>query len=70
MNVNVDLMEENVIHINGGIMINIYVSVKKRHLCEKDYVWNPATCNSENRNYLTMNDSTIMCVEIIESYKF
>ena len=28
-NVNVDLMEENVIQINGGIMINVYVSVKK-----------------------------------------
>ena len=27
-NVNVDLMEENVIQINGGIMINIDVSVK------------------------------------------
>ena len=27
-NVNVDLMEENVIYINGGIMININVSVK------------------------------------------
>ena len=29
MNVNVDLMEENVIQINGGIMINADVSVKK-----------------------------------------
>ena len=28
-NVNADLMEENVIQINGGIMIN--VSVKKMH---------------------------------------
>ena len=28
MNVNVDLMEENVIQINGGIIINVDVSVK------------------------------------------
>ena len=29
MNVNVNLMEENVIRISGGIMINVDVSVKK-----------------------------------------
>ena len=28
MEVNVNLMEENVIQINGGIMINVEVSVK------------------------------------------
>ena len=28
-NINVDLMEENVIQINGGITINVDVSVKK-----------------------------------------
>ena len=28
VNVNIDLMEENVIQINGGIMINVDVSVK------------------------------------------
>ena len=28
MNVSVDLIEENVIHINGGIRINVDVSVK------------------------------------------
>ena len=27
-NVNFDLMEKNVIHISGGITINVYVSVK------------------------------------------
>ena len=27
MNANVDLMEKNVIQINGGITINVYVSV-------------------------------------------
>ena len=29
VNVNVDLMEKNVIQINGGIMINVDASVKK-----------------------------------------
>ena len=52
MNVNVNLMEKNVIQINGGIMINVDVSVKKIHACEKDYVWNPATCICENGKYL------------------
>ena len=43
---------------------------KKYHKCEKDYVWNPATCNCENGKYLAsiMNDSTIICDEIKESY--
>ena len=42
----------------------------KRHACEKDYVWNPAICNSENRKYLAsiMDASAIMCYEIIESH--
>ena len=25
---------------------------KEHHVCEKDYIWNPATCNCENGNYL------------------
>ena len=43
---------------------------KKIHVCEKDYVWNPATCNCENGKYLAsiMEDSTITCNEVIESY--
>ena len=43
---------------------------KKHHACEKDHVWNPATCNSENGKYLAnfMDDSTITCDEVIESY--
>ena len=51
-NVNVDLMGKNVIQINGGITINVDVSVKKHHVCEKDYIWNPSTCSCENRKYL------------------
>ena len=43
---------------------------KEPHVCEKDYVWNPATCNCENDKYLSsiMNDSVTTCDEIIESY--
>ena len=55
-------MKQNVIQVNGGIMINDDVS-----LCEKDYVWNPATCNYENGKELTSikNDSAIICDEIV-----
>ena len=43
---------------------------KKCHVCEKDYVWNPTTCNCENGQYLgsIMDDLAITCDEIIESY--
>ena len=43
---------------------------KKCHACEKDYVWNSATCNCENGKNLAsiMDDSAISCDEIIESY--
>ena len=42
---------------------------KKRHVWEKDYVWNPATCNFENEKNLAsiMDDSEITCNEVIES---
>ena len=51
-------------------MINVDVSVKKRHVYEKDYVWSPATCNCENGKYLAsiMDNSVITCDEIIESH--
>ena len=62
---------------DGRIMINewnndkCWRECKKRHVCEKDYVWNPAACNCENGKYLAsiMEDSAIVCDEIIESYK-
>ena len=50
-NVNVDLMEKNVIQVNGGITINIYVNVKNA-LYEIGYIWNPATCSCQNGKYL------------------
>ena len=43
-------MEENLIQINGGITINVDVSVKNVVVYEKDYVWNAATCNCEDGN--------------------
>ena len=44
---------------------------KKRHVCEKDYFWNPATSSCGSRKYLASfkDDSAIMCDEIIESCK-
>ena len=62
-------MEENVIQINGATTINVYVS-KKRHIFEKYYIWNPSTCSCENGKYLAsiMDNSAIMCDEIVESY--
>ena len=70
MNVNVDLLEEIEIQINAGIMVNVNMSIcKKRHLCEKDYVWNHATCNCENGKYLAsiMDNSVTICDEVAES---
>ena len=39
-------------------------------MCEKDYVWNPATFNCKNRKYLASitDDSAVTCDEIIESH--
>ena len=56
--------------INGRIMINVNLSVKNVTYVKKkkEYIWNPATCNCENGKFLAsiVNDSTIMCDEIIE----
>ena len=42
----------------------------KHYICEKDYVWNPATCNCKNGEYSAsiMDDSAIVCDEMIKSY--
>ena len=50
----------------------------QKHICEKDYIWNPATCSCKNSKYLRsiIDDSVITCDEIIGakekiySYKF
>ena len=42
---------------------------KKRHICEKEYVWNPATFSCKNGKYLAsiIDDSVTMCGEIIDA---
>ena len=54
-------MEENVIQINCGIMINIDVSIKNVMYVKKHYISNPATCSYKNGKYLAsiVDDSTI-----------
>ena len=44
---------------------------KKIHVWEKVYVWNPSTCICENEKYLasTMDDSKIICDEVIKLYE-
>ena len=46
------------------------VAILLMNVCEKDYVWNLATCSCNNGKYLAsvMDDSVIMCDEVIESY--
>ena len=43
---------------------------KNCHVCEKEYIRNPSTCNYENEKYLAsiMGILMITCDEIIESY--
>ena len=49
---------------------NCQCECKKIRVCEKDYVWNSSTCNCGNEKYLAsiMDDSAIMCDEVLESY--
>ena len=62
-------MEENVIQINGRIMIIVNVSVENVMYLKKCYTLNPSICNCENGKYLAniMDDSAITRDEIIES---
>ena len=67
MTVDVNLVEQSVIQIDGGIKINVDVNVEKIVLCKKHFL--QSTCNCENGKYLAsiMDDSTIICDEVIES---
>ena len=40
---------------------------KKHNICEKDHIWNPATCSCKNYLANTINDSVISCDEIIDA---
>ena len=49
-----------------GITLNVDVNFKKIHVCEKDYVWNAATCRYENGKCLASTNDKIICDEIID----
>ena len=65
------MIAENVIQTNGGITINVEVSVKNDMYVEKYYIWNSATCSCKHRKYLVkiMDDTVVTCNEVIESYE-
>ena len=70
MNVNVNLMEKKG-NANQSLNNNkCRCECKKHHICEKFYVWNPATCNCENGKYLAsiIDNSGIICDNVIKSY--
>ena len=46
-----NLTKENVIQINGGDNDKCPCECKNHNVCEKDYIWNPSTCNCENGNF-------------------
>ena len=60
-NVNVNLMKQNPIQVNGGIM-NVDVSVKNI-IYVKNIIFKCSKCSFENGKYLAsiMDDSTITC---------
>ena len=59
---------KNVIQINGGIRTHVD-ECQKHHVCEKYYIWNPATCSCKNGKYSAsiMDDSEVMCDEFINA---
>ena len=39
---------------------------KKHNICEKDYIWNPATCCCKNGKYLAnVNDHSVITHDLI-----
>ena len=65
----VNLMKQNVIQINGGIMINLDVSVKKIMYVKKIIFGILEKYICENGKYLAgiMDDSMIICDEVVKS---
>ena len=59
--------------INGQKVVTLSVTqrceYKKRQICEKDHIWNPATCSCGNGKYLTsvIDDTAIKCDNIIDA---
>ena len=66
MNVNVNLIEENVTQIIGGIMIN--VDTGTQYIIYVKKIWIPSTCSCKNGKYLAsiIDISVITCDEIID----
>ena len=62
-------MEKNVIQINGGITINVYVSVKSVMHVNIYYIWKPATCSCKYGKHLAsnMDNSAVTCDEIVDA---
>ena len=58
------MIEEDVIQVDGGITINVNMSIKNVM-----YVNNPATCSLKMKKKLTsiIDDSVITCDEIIDA---
>ena len=67
-NVNVYFMVGNLIQIKSGLISNVGLRVKN-DICEKDYIWNPATCSCKNGKNLAsiIDDSVITCDEIVDA---
>ena len=68
MNVNANSIVENATQIKSEIMIIVEVSVvykskKKHRVCEKDCIWNSATCSCESGRTVgsIIADSVITC---------
>ena len=63
-NLNKYLMVENKIQITSGITINVAVrtKIRKKHVCDKNHIWNSNKCTFENGKYLgsIIADSGIM----------
>ena len=51
---NVRLTEENVTRIKSGITISECKYPRKHNVCEKDCIWNAATCSCENGKYVAV----------------
>ena len=53
-------MVEVVTQIKSGITIKSDMSAKKNHICEKDCIWNPATCSCKNgKNLASIIDDSV-----------
>ena len=63
-----DFMEENVMKNQCWNNDKWWCGCKKHHICQKDDIWNSATCSCENNKYLAriIDDSIFTWDEIID----